>query len=730
MRRALHTAVSLTTVIGLITSMTLLGPPAEASTTTASFVFTGSTSQDLPLFDSGVLYYDGCSHGDLAIEPDDPTACFPDDFPGTLWAHIHVDLHTTVVRAAAGDLTLEAPDTFRQDATSTFKTTFVAKDASGKEVKVTTEPVLSAQAAYDAPLANCPKTRITTVSQLTTFIDTSPDDECLNVYGATGDIPLGELTLLNQDATLPYTGSKTVSENHDSPSVPLLPDVLEVKVRFFTDLVLHALAGYTATRILAASGAPGVALDSTTLTWPDANPQLEDVTLPCGVPAGDDLLYKLDNVQWNGEGDVNVGVKPVLVLLGLFDVELPGPPPVTIFNDGDLTSNALPWQTDLGPVQAENKAPTVAVGPITGAPEGTPISFSAVGTGPGNSFDNCDPTGSGLDFAWTFDDGAKAFGQSVNHPWSDNNGSADHSGQLVVTDPAGNKTTKNFSVPVSNAAPVVNAGPDGASAWGRTVTFAGSATDPGSADQSTLQYSWDFGDGSPSASGGATAHHAYATPNTYTATLTVTDKDGLSATDTRSVTVRTRTTSASYTGDHSGIYDTATALSASLVDEFGSAVPGRSVAFTVGGQSAGAALTNSAGTAAKSVVLAVAPGDGQVSVAFAGDALYDASGTSTPYTIGAKGTTTVYTGAVKSQPNKVVSLSATLKDATGKAMNGVTIVFKLGSQQTGAITVTNGIATTTLKLTQKNGTYPVTATFTGDGVHYVTSVGLGTFRIG
>ena len=730
MRRALHTALSLTTVIGLITSMTLLGPPAEASVSTTSFVFTGTTTQSIPLFDSGVLYYDGCSHGDLAIDPDNPITCFPDDFPGTLWAHIHVDLQTTVVRAAAGDLTLEAPDAFRQDATSTFKTTFVAKDAAGKEVKVTTEPVLSAQAAYDAPLANCPKTRITTVDQLTTAIDTSPADECLNVYGATGDIPLGELTLLNQDATLPYSGSKTVSENHDSPSVPLLPGVLDIKVRFITDLVLHALDGYTATRILAASGTPGVALDSTTLTWPDPNPQLEDVTLPCGVPAGDDLLYKLDDVKWSGDGDVKVSVKPVLVLIGLFDVELPGPPPVTIFDDGDLTSTALPWQKDLGPVQAENKAPTVALGTITGAPEGTPVNLSAVGTGPSGSFDNCDATGAGLDFAWTFDDGAKAFGKSVSHAWADNNGGADHSGQLVVTDPAGNKTTKNFSVPVSNAAPVVNAGPDGASAWGRTVTFAGSATDPGSADQATLQYSWDFGDGSPSASGGATAHHAYAAPGLYTATLTVTDKDGLSSTDTRTVTVRTRTTSASYTGDHSGMYDTATALSASLVDEFGSAVPGRSISFTVGGQAAGSALTNGAGSAAKSVVLTVAPGDGQVSVAFAGDSLYDASGTSTPYTIGAKATTTVYTGAVKSQPNKVVSLSATLKDATGKPMSGVTVVFKLGSQQTGAITVTNGVATTTLKIAQKNGTYPVTATFTGDGVHYLSSVGLATFKIG
>jgi hypothetical protein len=277
----------------------------------------------------------------------------PDDFPGTLWAHIHVDLQTTVVEAAAADLTLEHPDAFRQDATSTFKTTFVTKDAAGKEFKVTTEPVLSAQAAYDAPapFANCQTDRITSVSQLTTFIDTDPADECLNAYASTGAIPLGAVTLLQQDGTLPYSGTKTISETHDSPSLPVLPGILDIKLRFVTDLVLHAMDGFSATRVLEASGAPGTALESDTITWPDATAQLEDVKLPCSVPAGDDLVYKLDDVEWAGQGDVNVSLKPVFVLIGVFDIELPGTSPATVFDDGDLTSTALPWQANLGPVQ-------------------------------------------------------------------------------------------------------------------------------------------------------------------------------------------------------------------------------------------------------------------------------------------------------------------------------------------------------------------------------------------
>jgi PKD domain len=271
---------------------------------------------------------------------------------------------------------------------------------------------------------------------------------------------------------------------------------------------------------------------------------------------------------------------------------------------------------------------------------------------------------------------------------------------------------------------------------GRLVAFNGSATAPGSDDQATLTYSWDFGDGTPptapSASGGSGVFHSYTTPGMYIATLAVTNEDGQSASASRTVTIVTRTVTVGYLGDTAGTYDTQGALSASLVDQYGSTVNGRLITFTVGGP-AGSAVTNSSGIGSTAFTPLLDAGSYTTTATFAGDPLYVGNSGSGNITIARKASMTTYTGALSGGPNKTVTLSATLVDATGKALSGRTIVFQLGSQPAvTALTNASGVATTSIKLIQKNGKYPLTATWTpagADANHYLGSVASTTFSL-
>jgi hypothetical protein len=308
-----------------------------------------------------------------------------------------------------------------------------------------------------------------------------------------------------------------------------------------------------------------------------------------------------------------------------------------------------------------------------------------------------------------------------------------------VTDETGLSATRSFTVVVSNVVPSVNAGPDTTAHWGRPVAFNGQATDPGADDQSTLQYTWDFGDGTPSASGGPSVIHSYAAPNDYTATLTVCDKDENPATcpsDTRVIHVTKRDSSTGYTGDGSGVFDTPATLSASLVDEYGQNVNGRTITFTVGSDPSLSASTNSSGIATKSYTPQLVAGSYSASAAFAGDSLYNTSSSSHSFDVAKKGSTIAYTGAVTGGPNKTIVVSAVLKDATGKPLGGRTVNFQLGTQSVNATTDGTGVASTSLKLTQKNGTYTVSAAWvsglfapTGDGARYTGSTDAKVFKL-
>ena len=473
------------------------------------------------------------------------------------------------------------------------------------------------------------------------------------------------------------------------------------------------------------AGQPGT--DSSLLTFTGSSPSIvhDQLLLACDEPAGNPVTYSLGDPSVAVQADIGIGLSLDIsfnhwfgsdVIASLWNKTLDTSPlePVTLHGDG--------VSLDMGMLGEDNLAPVADSGsPLYAGTEGTPVHFNGLG-----SEDNCGaPT-----LMWEFSDGGIAFGPEPTHTFADN---GTFTALLTATDDAGNVDTDLFTVVVTNATPIAEAGPDHSVAWGRPVLFGGSAVDPGSADQASLSYTWNFGDGSPSAAGGAATAHSYATPGDYVATLTVCDKDQACGTDNRTIHVRRRNVTVSVAGSTNSVYDTAGQLSATVVDEFGAPVANRSVSFTLDGAAIGSAATSSNGVATITHAPQVPAGLHSVSATLAQDALYSGPvSASGDLDVAKKATSVTYTGAVTGGPNKVITLSASLVDATGKPLAGRTVNFTLGTQSASATTDANGKAATTLKLTQKNGTYTVSASFApagGDTGRYLGSAVNATFKL-
>lgn len=479
------------------------------------------------------------------------------------------------------------------------------------------------------------------------------------------------------------------------------------------------------------SGTPGTGPN--TLSFPP-DPQADPITVSCVEPVGTDVVYQLANprdtapfsnfaIGLGVAATVTVGICPVCTTFTAFDSGPVFTIPIPI---GGIT---LPLtgptgQVDLGNVQKEMAVPDLTnVTTLYSGPEGSPIQFSAAGAK--------DPCLASSSLVWNFSDHGVAYGMNPFHAFQD---AAIYSGQLVVTNVGGVQATKALTITVNNLPPVVAAGPNTTAPWGVPVAFNGAATAPGADDQATLVYSWAFGDGTPSATGGPSVFHAYSLPGTYTATLTVCDEDLRCTSANRMVFVRKRNATVAYLGDQQGVFNTLTNLSGSLVDELGSAVPGRTIVFAIGAEAGGSAATNSAGIASTMHLLGLAAGSYTASATFAAvDPLYNAAGPSTSaYTVSRKPTSVTYTGALSGGPNKTISLSAVLVDSQKNPLAGRVIAFNLGTQSAMATTNASGVAATTLALNQKNGSYTLTATFTPAGADanlYLGSVASTTFLL-
>jgi PKD repeat protein len=159
--------------------------------------------------------------------------------------------------------------------------------------------------------------------------------------------------------------------------------------------------------------------------------------------------------------------------------------------------------------------------------EGLSITFDGSGSS--------DADGDPLQYRWDFDndgtwDTAWSSSATASHTWAD-----EFIGAVLLEVSDGQlRDVDTADVSVSNAAPVVDAGPDQTVNEGDTVNFSGSFTDSGSTDTHTIE--WDFGDGD-TASGSLTPSHIYGDNGAYTVALTVTDNDGGIGIDSLTVTV-------------------------------------------------------------------------------------------------------------------------------------------------------------------------------------------------
>jgi PKD repeat protein len=425
-----------------------------------------------------------------------------------------------------------------------------------------------------------------------------------------------------------------------------------------------------------------------------AAPITDNLQVPCTVGSGSDLQYTLGSLNStpgiSSASSIvfNVGLESPGPFFGLPEIDIPFAEPTIALpaQNGSISMNGNGATFDLGSVQSNNVPPSASAGGPYSGNEGSPIAFDGSG-----STSICGaPT-----LTWNFSDGGVAYGTNATHTFE---APGTYSGLLTATDATGLTNTTTFTVNVADLPPIVNAGPDMSSEWGLPVTLNGSATDPGTAQQPFLTYSWDFGDGHQS--GGASATHVYSTPGTYTPALTVCDPDGRCAFSTTTVTIVPRTTYVSYTGNTTSEITFSTTLTAAIVDDQGAPVVGRVVQFYEQGSLTpfASATTTTSGTATTTYSFPFGTaGNNTIVAKFAGDSMYDTSQnvftyvvTKAPLTVTANNESRPYGGSIP--------LLATLSGFVG----GQTLAT---SDVTGAAN-----CTTTATATSDPGTYPITCT--------------------
>lgn len=184
-------------------------------------------------------------------------------------------------------------------------------------------------------------------------------------------------------------------------------------------------------------------------------------------------------------------------------------------------------------------------------------------------------------------------------------------------------------------------------------------------------------------------------------------------------------TTLTYTGDTSVTAGAPATVGFVLRDAGGNVVPNQPVAVTVGGQTQ--TLTTDA-NGSVSLVVNEPGGSYPVSASFGGDTTYLASTGAGSLTVNKIPTTTTYTGDTTAGAGKTATLSALLVDANGNPLANKSVTISFGTTSCSATTNASGVATCSATVVDGPGSYPITASFAGDGV-YLQSSGPGTMTV-
>jgi hypothetical protein len=515
-----------TLVLGLAIVAAVAGASPSrisAATFTDEFNYAATTTGSKDLFDTHLRRID-------------------DNFPGTLWFRIRIGIDTQlqIDQDAETRMNLNTP---RQASSVEAYSTLTLNDTAGKELRVKAKPFIDIDAAFDGVGDRCALTYISSDAALDSA---QAAGTCLDVAIHTGKIypnPLG-FSIFEKNGLLPYSGSMSLGDNVNGPNLfdigalVGVPGVLKVNLDFHTIFMASATDGYQALREVRHNQN---VLSSATLRWPNGNQITDSFMLPCNAPLGANLTYRLANQRWTGYVTVTTAPRVAISLAGvnLFGWDLAS----TTLMSGLTTVAGDNLAHGMGAVQPEISRPTVTGGgPYTGA-EGSTVTLTADGIGLFGTFDNCDPDGLNLTYAWSFGDGgATVFGKTVNRMFTD---SGTRNGTLSVTDEAGNITVVPVTAQIANVAPTATFTADTVTGFGRPTTTLALTNphDVSSADrQAGFTYSFDCGNGFDAFST-ATSRVCNGTSAGTTVRGRIRDKDGgihgYAATVTPSTTVLT-----------------------------------------------------------------------------------------------------------------------------------------------------------------------------------------------